>query len=264
MRKFGNLINITFIVLLFLCITDKTNIYGYELNSFNDNSLKSNNNPQYTKEVFLTFDDGPSPNNTRKILKILNDNNVKATFFVIGIKVEENPSILKELNNNDMSIGIHTYSHDYKNMYKYLSSYTNDYKKCENSIKKLIDKDPISYVRLPGGSDNLIADKSVLNSIKTTLKNEGINYVDWNVSSGDADSKEVPAMKIKNNIKTQCKNKRIAVVLMHDTYYKHFTVESLSETISYLKNQGFVFRTFDNLTKDEKQHMIDAGIMNRD
>lgn len=263
MKKFGNFINIVYMLLLFLCIINKSNVYGYELNFFNNNSLKGNKNLLYNKEVFLTFDDGPSPNNTKKILKILNNNGVKATFFVVGIKAKENPSILRELNNDGMSIGIHTYSHDYKKMYKDLNSYMADYEECKDSIKELINKDPVNYLRLPGGSDNLAANKSVLNSIKTNLKGKGINYVDWNVCSGDADSQEVPVMKIKDNIQTQCKNKRIAVILMHDTYYKNFTVESLPEIITYLKNQGFVFRTFDDLTEEEEKNMIGAGIINR-
>ncbi|CAB1249373.1 hypothetical protein CLOSBL3_11874 [Clostridiaceae bacterium BL-3] len=48
---------------------------------------------------------------------------------------------------------------------------------------------------------------------------------------------------------------------MHDTYYKHFTVESLLEMISYLKKQGFIFRTFEDLTEAEEKEMINLGII---
>ncbi|MDF2504554.1 polysaccharide deacetylase family protein [Clostridium sp.] len=263
MKKLYKFTNIAFIFILFMCITNRSNVYGYESRSFNNSALKINRKLQYNKEVFLTFDDGPSPNNTRKILKILNDNNVKATFFIVGIKGKENPAIIKELSDDGMSIGIHTFSHDYKNIYKDLDSYILDYEKCKDSIIKSTGKNPIPYVRLPGGSDNLVANKLILDSIKTTLNYNGINYVDWNVCSGDADSQTVPVIKIKDNIQTQCKNKKMAVILMHDTYYKHFTVESLPEIITYLKNQGFVFRTFDDLTEEEEENMLNAGIMNR-
>ena len=98
--------------------------------------------------------------------------------------------------------------------------------------------------------------------IKEALNNRDIKCVDWNVCSGDADSHEVPTEKIKRNVKNQCKNKRFAVILMHDTYYKHFTVESLPEIITYLKKQGFIFRTFENLTETEEKEMINLGIIN--
>ncbi|AGK97173.1 polysaccharide deacetylase family protein [Clostridium pasteurianum] len=263
MKRLHNILKITLLILLFLCTINRTNAYSSELNLLNNTAIKGHRNMLYNREVFLTFDDGPSPNNTRKILKILDDNNVRATFFVVGSKVDENPSLLKELDNQGMAIGIHTYSHNYKKIYNNLESYLDDYERCKNSIEKLIHKTPISYVRMPGGSDNITSEKSVLDSIKTTLNNKNINYVDWNVCSNDADSKEVPTIKIENTIEYQCKNKKTAVILMHDTYYKHSTVESLPKIISYLKENGFIFRTFDDLTEQEETRMAASGIMNR-
>ncbi|WP_411681151.1 polysaccharide deacetylase family protein [Clostridium thailandense] len=239
-----------------------TVVYADELIAFNNNS-KNVSIQKLPKEVFLTFDDGPSVNNTKKILKILNDNNIKATFFIVGIKAEENPAALKELSNNGMCIGVHSYSHDYKKIYKSSTAYINDYEMCRNTIRKITNKEPMNYTRLPGGSTNLITSKANLNLIKKALNDSGIKYVDWNVCSGDADSHEVPVGKIKRNVKNQCQDKKIAVILMHDTYYKHFTVESLPETITYLKNQGFVFRTFADLTESEEKELMHLGIINK-
>lgn len=263
MKRLHNILKITLLILLFLCTINRTNAYSCELNLLNNTTIKNHRSILYNREVFLTFDDGPSPNNTRKILKILDNNNVRATFFVVGNKVDENPSLLKELYNHGMAIGIHTYSHDYKKIYSNLESYLEDYEKCKNSIEELIHKTPISYVRMPGGSNNPTSEKAVLDSIRTTLNTKNISYVDWNVCSSDADNKEVPAIKIENTIEYQCKNKKTAVILMHDTYYKHSTVESLPKIISYLKENGFAFRTFDDLTEQEEKSMIAAGIINR-
>lgn len=249
-----NCVFINFIIVILVTFFLGNSVHGYDLNKSRYNNLN--------KEVFLTFDDGPSPNNTRKILKILKDNNIKATFFVVGIKAEENPAALKELSDNGMSIGIHCYSHNYKTIYRNLLSYEEDYEKCKNSIKNITGKEPIPYVRLPGGSTNDFLSKSVLTAIKGKLCKDKINYVDWNVCSGDADSHVVPVEKIKNNIRTQCKDKKFAVVLMHDTYYKYFTVDSLPDIIKYLKSQGFVFRTFDDLTEGEKKELINLKIVN--
>lgn len=241
---------------------------SYESNNANEeiyfhDSTKVIDNSQNSKEVFLTFDDGPCINNTRKILKILKDNNIKATFFIVGVKGEENPKILKELSDNGMSIGVHTYSHEYSKMYKSPDSYLEDYDACQNVIKKITGREPIPYLRMPGGSDNLVATKSNLNNIKRILNTRGLKYVDWNVSSGDAESHEVPVEKVKKNVITQCKDKNLAIVLMHDTYYKHFTVEALPDVIKYLKNEGFVFRTFDDLTAKEESQMVKIKVVNR-
>lgn len=221
------------------------------------------NNYLSQKEVFLTFDDGPCENNTRRILEILNHNNVKATFFIVGIKGEENPQILKEISDSGMSIGVHTYSHDYKKVYKNLEFYLNDFQACKNVIKNIAGREPVPYIRLPGGSDNLVTSKNNLETIKSTLKEKGINYVDWNVSAEDAVSKEITSEEIKKNIISQCEDKKLAVILMHDAYYKNFTVEALPDIINYLKSEGFVFRTFDELTITEENVMKRIGIVNR-
>ena len=68
---------------------------------------------------------------------------------------------------------------------------------------------------------------------------------------------------VKRKVISQCKEKKLAVVLMHDTYYNSFTVEALPDIIKYLKNQGFVFRTFDELTSTEESVMKRIGIVNR-
>lgn len=242
--------------------------YSYDSNNFNEetylkDSDKVADRPPVYKEVFLTFDDGPCINNTRKILDILKENDVKATFFIVGIKGEENPRILKELSDNGMSIGVHTYSHEYNKIYKNTDSYLEDYDTCQNVIRKITGREPISYVRMPGGSDNLLANKNNLSKIKKILNEKGLKYVDWNVSSGDAEGREVPVEKVRGNVITQCKDKKLAVVLMHDTYYKHFTVEALPDIIKYLKSEGFVFRTFDDLTADEERQMIKIRVINR-
>ncbi|WML36845.1 polysaccharide deacetylase family protein [Clostridium sp. OS1-26] len=275
MKKFSSIICVTFIAAIFTLIqfflplnvekklsTQLDNsINNVKANEYNLNTTFSN--VQNPKEVFLTFDDGPCINNTRKTLKILKDNNVKATFFVVGMKGEENPQILKEISNSGMSIGVHTYSHDYRQMYKNTDAYFKDYNDCQSVIKKITGRNPIVYVRMPGGSDNLVTSKSNLESIKKRLNEKGIKYVDWNVSAGDAESREVSADKIKQNIITQCKDKSIAVILMHDTYYNSSTVEALPDVIKYLKKEGFVFKTLDGLTTNEENRMVNTRVMNR-
>ncbi|MBP1863066.1 peptidoglycan/xylan/chitin deacetylase (PgdA/CDA1 family) [Clostridium tetanomorphum] len=226
----------------------------------NDVAVNSNNK---SKIAFLTFDDGPSPNNTRKILKILKENDVKATFFIVGTKGEANPQILRELSNNGMCILPHSYSHSYKDIYSSSNSYFNDLNKCIDVIKRITGTAPLPYTRLPGGSDNLVSNPENLRTIRNKLNAKGIDYVDWNVSSGDASEETVTTSTIKNNVFNQCKNNNFSVILMHDTYYKNTTVEALPYTIKHLKEQGFEFRTFENLSAWERGTMINMGIINR-
>ena len=273
MRKYSSIKQVIFITAIFICFQFfiPLNVVGNFNNklcisivkAYDCNLHRTSSNIQNSKEVFLTFDDGPCINNTRKILKILKDSNVKATFFIVGMKGEENPQLLKEISDNGMSIGIHTYSHDYSKIYKNISEYFKDYDACEKVIKKITGRNPVVYIRMPGGSDNLVASKSKLNDIKKELNMRGLKYVDWNVSAGDAESRELSAEKVRGNVIDQCKDKKMAIVLMHDTYYKNCTVEALPDIIEYLKNEGFVFRTFDDLTANEEDRMVNGGIINR-
>lgn len=217
----------------------------------------------YPKEVFLTFDDGPSINNTLNIIDILNRNSVKATFFVIGEKAQTYPKIIKKMSDSGMCIAPHTYNHNYGEIYKNTVAYLKDMEKCNNVIKTLTNKSNFSYVRMPGGSDNLVSSAETLKEIKMSLKKKKIYYVDWNISSEDAIGPNIEAFKIKQNVMSQSMGKSMAVVLMHDSYYKKTTVDSLQEVISYFKKQGYVFRTFNDLTEAEKEKMIKKEVLNR-
>ena len=217
----------------------------------------------YPKEVFLTFDDGPSKNNTLSIIDILNHNSVKATFFVIGQRVEIYPEIIKQMNASGMCIAAHTYTHKYTDIYRSTEAYLKDMEKCNNAIKTLTNKNNFSYVRMPGGSDNKVSNSETLKEIRMTLKKKNIYYVDWNVSSEDSLGRNIDALKIKQNIVSQSRGKSMVVVLMHDSYNKVNTVNSLQEVISYFKKHDYTFRTFNDLTEEEKEKMIKKEVLNR-
>jgi peptidoglycan/xylan/chitin deacetylase (PgdA/CDA1 family) len=218
--------------------------------------------PLKQKEVFLTFDDGPSRNNTLKILEILNKNNVKATFFVIGKKAEENPNIIRALDDSGMCITAHTHTHNYS-IYNNIDTYMKDLEDCNEVIKRLTNKEPIPFIRFPGGSDNRVSNLEVMKGIRNRVKDKSIRYVDWNVSSTDASAATVAMSQIRDNVISQVKNTSFAVVLMHDAPSKTTTVEALPEVIRFLKDQGYVFRTFNNITIAEEREMIKRGIINR-
>lgn len=253
-RKFINFICVVLIIVNTTCL----NVYAEALEEPQNNS-----NTCKQKIAFLTFDDGPCVNNTQKIVNILNENNIKASFFIVGQKAEENPKAMKALVDSGMCLMPHTYSHDYK-IYKSSNDYFNDLNKCMETIKKFTgSRKKFNYVRIPGGSDNLVSNRNVLSNIRKDIIKNDMYYVDWNVCSGDAEAHYVPKVKIVNNVKKQSSDKNMIVILMHDAYYKKTTVESLPEIIKYIKDQGYTFKTFDDINESEKKELIRIRVIDK-
>lgn len=222
---------------------------------------KAIDGPITQKEIFLTIDDGPSANTT-KIIDILNENGVKATFFVIGKAAEKYPEMIKNLDENGMCVVSHTYTHDYK-IYNSISTYMADLNRCNEVLKNLLGKEPLPFIRFPGGSDNRVSNLQTMKSIRQALKELGIYYVDWNVSSADAAPGHVTPEQIENNMITQSKSRKLVVSLMHDTQGKETTIEALPVVIKSLKEQGFVFRTFQDITPTEIKELEKLKVIYR-
>lgn len=220
------------------------------------------NRPILNREAFLTFDDGPSRNNTIKILSILKNNSIKATFFIVGKQALENPDIIKQLDKEGMCIAAHSQCHEYS-IYKSEDSFMKDLNECFSVLKNIMDKEPIKIIRFPGGSHNKLSRTNEMIKIKKLVLDNGINYVDWNVSSADAAAAKVPSEKIKENVIKQCKKINLAIILMHDAGCKTTTAEALPEVIDSLKKSGFEFRTFNDLSVEEKNEMIKKGILDK-
>ena len=149
------------------------------------------------KVVYLTFDDGPTPTNTPKILEILKRNNVKGTFFVIG----QNPNMYKTIVDSGNLVALHTYSHNYKEIYKSEDAFFKDLYKIRDSVKEKTGIDS-KITRFPGGSLNRIASNEVMTKIIARLKNEGFVYQDWNCDSTDALQNGRPVPLIIENATT--------------------------------------------------------------
>jgi peptidoglycan-N-acetylglucosamine deacetylase len=216
----------------------------------------------YEKGVFLTFDDGPSKN-TLKILDILNKNNIKASFFVIGERAERYPEIIKKMKDSGMCILPHTHTHNYRDIYKNTESYFNDLENCCQVIKALTESNPFPYVRFPGGSHNSIGNKKTMGNIKRILKDRNMKYIDWNVSSEDAEKAVVAMSHIKSRVINQCSYKSFSVVLMHDAPAKKTTVDALPGIIRYLKDNNYTFRTFKDISETEERELVKRGIINK-
>ncbi len=202
------------------------------------------------KEVFLTFDDGPSVN-TSKILDILKQNGVVGTFFVTA----QNPKskdLMKRILKEGSAIGAHSYTHEYS-IYRSEQTYFDDLNKIEDYIKSATGK-TTKIVRFPGGSSNTISRHyatGIMKTLAADLEKKGYKYYDWNISSGDAAGKLQPVDALVRNA-TGTKHEK-AIILMHDTQVKTTTVEALPQIIKWYKDNGYKFSTLENTAVQSHQ-----------
>ena len=207
------------------------------VNNYGETAESNLANPNDTLKVYLTFDDGPSEN-TAKILDILDDYGVKATFFVIGHTDEESQALYKRIVDEGHTIGMHSYSHNYSSLYSSLDSFSADFDKIQNLIYDVTGVDSI-YYRFPGGSSNLVSNTNMAVFIKY-LDDQGITYMDWNVSSGDATSQAYTPDELVENVMSDVVKYKTSVVLLHDSDTKENTVEALPKMIEELQAKGAV------------------------
>lgn len=195
------------------------------------------------KIAYLTFDDGPS-DNTTKILDILKENNIKATFFVNGRS--DRKGTYERIVNEGHIIGNHTYSHDYAALYKTIDGFTYDMQKLDDFIYGITGVKP-EILRFPGGSNNQVSYKyggvDFMDKLTKHIKQSGIRYFDWNVDSTDASVGTQDKDKIISEVLKNAKNKKQAIILMHDSAPKTTTALALPAIITGLKDQGFKFAT---------------------
>ena len=188
----------------------------------NRHVLDGSSNNAGIRKVYLTFDDGPGPN-TDKILDILEQYGVKATFFVVGKEgyAEQYRRIVEE----GHTLGMHSYSHKYSEIYASLEAYKNDLNKLHDFLYELTGED-CNIVRFPGGSSNTISNVDMRELI-SYLNEENIVYYDWNVSSGDATGNYKNADRIAANVLENIDQYNNAIILFHDAAGKDSTVEAL-------------------------------------
>lgn len=189
-----------------------------------------------TKYAYLTFDDGPSEN-TYCILDILNQYGVKGTFFTNYRDDQASVDRYKAIVDNGHAIGMHSSSHDYKNIYASLDNFAADTAKIHDRILQVTGVDTRLY-RFPGGSSNTVSpvDMQVYVDYLTSI---GYMYYDWNVSSGDASGKDVTAEQMIANISTQMEGYNRVMILMHDATVKTETVRALPGIIETLQSAGY-------------------------
>lgn len=199
------------------------------------------------KVAYLTFDDGPTISTTPKVLEILKEEDVKATFFVIGKYVEKHPEIVKQAYDDGHYIANHGYNHNNSILYKTEESFIQEVQETDKAIGKAIGiENYCSHVfRFPNG---FMSPQNKAKKKKATelLQKMNYTYIDWNCLNNDS-VKKYSNSQLLNNLKKSSKNKNTLVVLMHDTKDVNDSSLVLKDSIEYLKSQGYSFRNFYDL-----------------
>ncbi|MCM1118018.1 MAG: polysaccharide deacetylase [bacterium] len=179
-------------------------------------------------KVYLTFDDGPSKY-TKDILDILDAYDVKATFFVLGKENDYSIEMLREIAKRGHTIGMHSYSHRYADIYRSVEDFSEDFYRIYSYI---LDNTGIQsvYYRFPGGSSNTISDID-MQVFADFLAEQEVEYYDWNLSSGDGGSVLLDVDTLIRNSTEGIMQHGTSIILMHDAASRPTTVEALPQII---------------------------------
>lgn len=185
--------------------------------------------------IYLTFDDGPSAY-TRKLLDTLAQYNVKATFFVVNTGYID---IVSEIVAQGHSIGIHSITHNFGQIYASEEAFFNDLYGMQDIIRQKTGV-TTTLMRFPGGSSNLASsfNPGIMRRLVPMVVEKGFQYFDWNVSSGDGGgvwTEDAVYWNVINGVST----KSVSVVLQHDS--KNFSVDAVERIIIWGLNNGYRF-----------------------
>ena len=170
----------------------------------------------HPKTMYLTFDDGPTQENTVRVLDILKERNIKATFFLVGENVRKHPEVAQRIAEEGHTIGIHCDNHDYGVIYESVDSYLREFDAAYETVKEVTGVE-VKLFLFPGGSANAY-NGEVREGIIEEMTERGFIYFDWNASLEDAVKKSTPEQLIANGVETTLGRKTV-VMLAHDVVY---------------------------------------------
>jgi peptidoglycan/xylan/chitin deacetylase (PgdA/CDA1 family) len=196
--------------------------------------------PTTHKVVALTIDDGPHPQTTPQILRVLNEKKAKATFFILGANAAANPEFVKQAAQAGHEIGSHAYSHRFFNTLK-VAEYEAEMDRANQLIRQLAQEPAV--FRPPGGSWN--------DAVARAAQSRGQATILWSVDSGDWRRLSVSQV-VKNTVYNV---KPGSIVLMHDGQPSLPTPEAIGIIIDKLRERGYEFVTMSELLQYyEVQH----------
>ena len=178
------------------------------------------------KEVVLTFDDGPVPNITPKVLHELDKHCAKATFFMVATMAKNNPALARKVANKGHTVGIHSYSH--KNLGQVSGANAiKDVNRSITAIEKAVGRDVAPFFRFPYLSEN--------RSVNQHLK--GLGYGVFAIDVDSLDYKFSNPSSMVNRVMSELNRKGKGIILMHDI--QKVTARGLGQLLDRLNNEGY-------------------------
>jgi len=186
------------------------------------------------KVLALTFDDGPHPWYTPRILSSLSEFNIKASFFLVGKMVTRYPDIVRSIYKNGHSICNHTYNH--WNLERLSPERTLfEFRSCNEAIELECEQD-VKFCRPPGGHYN--------DSTFEAAQKVGLQMVLWNINGQDCSS--ISAEKITRNVMSALKPG--SIILLHDGFDS--TINAIPMIAAKAREHGYIFVTLDQLLRN--------------
>ena len=204
------------------------------------------------KAVYITFDDGPSAV-TEDILEILDEEDIKATFFVIGPGGENTDRRLLQIHEAGHAIGIHSWSHEYSKIYSSVDAFLEDFNADREWIYS-VTGEYCDIFRFPGGSANSLADRDIINAIAEEMDRRGFVWYDWNADGEDSIHQYISAWEIVQNVFKTSEGKDKVVVLLHDSSGRKTTPEALRLIIQKFKELGYEFGVLPDMEEPVQQN----------
>ncbi|MBM7600824.1 peptidoglycan/xylan/chitin deacetylase (PgdA/CDA1 family) [Virgibacillus halotolerans] len=192
---------------------------------------------QKDKAIYLTFDDGPSPE-AGELLDILDQYNAKATFFMLGPQIQSRPEIVERMVNEGFGLGLHGITHDKDQIYRSTEAPTEEMSD-DQEIVQDVSGVYTELVRLPYGSIPYLTEE-----MRGSLNQQNFKIWDWNVDSRDWELKD---QRFIDHTIQEIENVKQAgetpVVLLHD---KPETIRHLPKLLTYLQQEGYQTETVTN------------------
>lgn len=187
--------------------------------------------PNTQNKIYLTFDDGPTPEITNWVLEELQKNNIKASFFCIGNNIENHPDLFQKIIEKGHKIGNHTFNH-WNGWKTTTEAYIENTKQCEESIAQFKTADLGTKIFRPPYGKIKTAQAKIIRQL-------GYKIIMWDVLSADFDQTITPQQCLENvlsNVKSG------SVIVFHDSIKASKNLKfALPKTLQYLIEKGFAF-----------------------
>ena len=199
---------------------------------------------QARRAVYLTFDDGPKQD-TPELLALLDELDVPATFFLVGMSVKAFPENTKLILEAGHTIGCHGMNHAASMFKESAESALRELTRFTNTMRELVDPDfETDLFRFPGGST------SYGWRTKATVRDAGYAWFDWNVMTGDAQYTFKKDADMLSYTLGQVRGQDVVVLLMHESKIR--TRRILPDLVAYFRENGYEFRTLSTSGEDRE------------